>query len=60
MGKIIQFLREARTELIKVVWPSRRETAKMTLLVIIFSLTVALFLGAVDLGLTKLLELVFQ
>ena len=59
MGKIIQFLREARTELIKVVWPSRQETAKMTLLVIIFSLAVALFLGVIDLGLTKLLELVF-
>ena len=51
-----QFIRETRSELAKVVWPSRQEILKITIAVIIMSLAVALFLGAVDFGLTKLLE----
>lgn len=60
MAKIWQFLREVKTELTKVVWPTRQDTVKMTLLVMVFSLAVAVYLGAVDYGLTKLLELVLQ
>jgi preprotein translocase subunit SecE len=58
MANPIQFIKEARSELTKVVWPSRRETIRITIAVIVLSLTVAIFLGAVDFGLTKLFELV--
>ena len=51
-----QFIKEARAELTKVVWPSRKETIRITIAVVAISLGVALFLGAIDLGLTKLLE----
>ena len=57
MNRIFQFLREVRVELGKVVWPSRREAFKLTGIVIIFSLIVALFLGAVDFGLSKIIEI---
>lgn len=56
MTKIFQYLKEVKNELVKVVWPSRRETIKITVIVIVFSLLVSLFLGAVDYGLTKGLE----
>ena len=56
MSNPIQFLKEARAELTKVVWPSRKETIRITIAVIALSLSVAVFLGAVDFGLTKLFE----
>jgi preprotein translocase subunit SecE len=55
-----QYIRESRDELRKVVWPTRRETVNHTLLVIGISLAVAAFLGAIDFGLTKLLEVFLQ
>ncbi|HEX5429766.1 MAG TPA: preprotein translocase subunit SecE [Patescibacteria group bacterium] len=52
----IQFVKEAKNELMKVVWPSRRETINITIGVIIISLIIAAILGAADWGLTKLIE----
>ncbi len=60
MAKPLQFLKEARAELTKVVWPSRKETIRITVAVIILSLAVAVFLGAVDYGLTKLFEFILN
>ena len=48
MNTITQFLREARTELSKVNWPSRQQTINYTLTVIGISLALALFLGGLD------------
>lgn len=45
---MINFFRQVRTELSKVVWPSRNDTIRYTLTVIVFSLVVALVLGAFD------------
>jgi len=55
MGKIIQFFIEVKSELQKVVWPTRKETIKYTGLVLGLSLVIAVILGAVDLGLVQLL-----
>ena len=38
------FMRDARTEVRKVVWPTRKETAQVTLIVVALVITVALFL----------------
>jgi len=46
----------AKEELSKVVWPSRQTTINHTLMVIGVSIAVALFLGVVDLGLSKVVE----
>ena len=56
MNKIFNFLREVKLELKKVTWPSKKEIIKHTLLVIGISLAVALFLGAMDLLFTWLLN----
>lgn len=57
MSKIIEYIKESRAELKKVVWPTKQQTKNHTLMVIGVSLAVAAFLGAVDFGLNKLLEL---
>lgn len=59
-NKLVSYIKESKDELKKVVWPSRRETTKYTLLVIGISLGVAAFLGAVDLGLNYVLGLVIK
>ena len=56
MTNPIVFLKEVRSELAKVVWPTRTETIKYTLTVIVFSIVVALILGAFDYGLLKIFE----
>lgn len=59
-GKILDFFREARVELSKVVWPTPGQTLKLTLVVLLVTIGVGFFLGVIDLGLTKLLELVLN
>ncbi len=56
MSTIIGFFRGVRSEMAKVVWPSRRDTIRYTATVIIFSLVIAGILGAADYGLLKLFE----
>ncbi len=57
-GNWIQFLREVKIELSKVTWPSRKQTIGSTVVVIVFVFLIALFLGAVDIGLSSLVRLI--
>ena len=57
MNKIIQYIKDSKVELKKVVWPTKKETRNHTLMVIGISLAVAAFLGFIDYGLNLLLEL---
>ncbi|MEK7082428.1 MAG: preprotein translocase subunit SecE [Patescibacteria group bacterium] len=47
-NRTITFLKESRTELKKVRWPTREQTIQYTLAIIIVSGILALFLGALD------------
>src|ERR671933_1996560 len=47
-GNPIEFVRDVRSELRKVAWPSQRETVNLTVVVIALSVAVGLFLGGVD------------
>ena len=60
MKAISKYLQEVRLELSKVVWPKREEVIKLTLTVITISAIVGLYVGALDLGFTKLLELIIS
>lgn len=51
-----QFLREVRTELKKVTWPSRKDTLSGTLVVLVAIFIIAIFLGIVDSGLSNLIK----
>jgi preprotein translocase subunit SecE len=44
-----EFLRDAQVEVHKVVWPTREETVKATLLVVLMVVVVAIFLWLLDL-----------
>ena len=60
MNKLLQFLKEVKVELSKVVWPSRKDAIKLTLIVIFFSVFVALFLGGIDYGLSRLIDYIIR
>lgn len=52
MEKALNFLKELREELDKVVWPTRDQTVRYTVLVIAVALVVGLVLGGLDYILT--------
>jgi preprotein translocase subunit SecE len=56
-AKLSSFLQESKQELNRVNWPSREETVRLTLVVILLSLLVAAYLGALDFAFAYLLEL---
>ena len=43
-------------ELKRVTWPTRKETIRLTLVVLVISLIIGLYIGIIDVGLTKVLE----
>lgn len=47
-SRFVNYIKETRQELRKVNWPTRREAMQSTVLVIVISLGVALFLGIFD------------
>lgn len=58
--KIKQFFREVKIEVGKVVYPNRDELIGSTWVVIITVLIVSIFLGIIDLSLTRLVELALR
>ncbi len=54
----IQLGLEARTEIRKVVWPTRQETTQTTLIVVVVVLIVAVILWGLDTTLTWLIKLI--
>ena len=45
---VLNFLREVKTEGMRVNWPTREKTIKDTIIVIGFAVAIALFLSAFD------------
>jgi len=58
-GSRFRFISETISELRKVVWPTRREAAYLTALVLIVAIAVGLILGAIDYGFTNLIDKLF-
>jgi len=59
-NKPITFLKEVREELDKVVWPTREQTIRYTILVIAVAVVTGLFLGGLDFILTKLTTIILE
>ena len=53
-----EFARGARVELRKVVWPTRKETMQMTLVVFALVVLIALFIWVLDWALHKILTVI--
>jgi preprotein translocase subunit SecE len=56
----LQFLKEVRTELMKVTWPSRTEIIRLTGVVIGVSIAVGIYLGSLDFIFTQLVQLLLK
>ncbi|MDD2823500.1 MAG: preprotein translocase subunit SecE [Candidatus Daviesbacteria bacterium] len=60
VNKPLDFIKEVKVELTKVVWPTPNQTIRLTVIVILVTLTVGFFVGGVDLLLTKILEVLLN
>jgi len=60
VGQVIQYLKDVRLELTKVVWPKKQEVIKLTLIVFIISAIIAAYTGVLDYLFTKLLEIIIK
>lgn len=53
--KLVDYIKDTRGELKHVSWPTRGQAIAFTIIVILISLAVAIFLGAFDFLFAKLL-----
>jgi preprotein translocase subunit SecE len=54
------FLTEVRNELKRVTWPSQKEVYATTVVVILFSAFIGLYLFALDFGINNLVQWIFR
>jgi preprotein translocase subunit SecE len=59
MQKLIQFIKEAWRELKNVTWPGRKEIVASTVIVVLVTLLLMIYLGVIDFVLAKLVKLIF-
>ncbi len=59
-NRIKNFFKEVKIELRKVVFPTRQEVIGSTKVLIVMVLIIAIFLGAIDLLLTKLVGMIVR
>lgn len=60
VNKAIDFFKEVRVELEKVVWPTRTQTIRLTIMVIAITVVVGFFIGGIDYILLRLSELLIR
>ena len=60
MAKVIQFVKESRAELKRVVWPTKDDVISSIKVVIISTIVVALILGLLDLGFSELFRIIMK
>ena len=58
--KAIEFLSEVKSEVKKVTWPTKKEAMGGTAVVLVVVFIMALFLGLVDMFLSKIIGVIFS
>jgi preprotein translocase subunit SecE len=56
VGRVREFVQEVLAEFRKVTWPTRQELVNSTVVVIVVTVVIAFFLGAVDIVLARAVE----
>ncbi len=56
----VKFILETYAELRKVIWPTRQEVVRLTLVVITISVAVGLYIGGLDFAFTKLMAMILK
>ena len=59
-GKPVRFVREAVSEMRKVLWPSRTELVTYAFVVIVFVVVMIAIVAGLDIGFAKLVLLLFS
>lgn len=59
-GGPVVFLKEVISELKKVTWPTRDQVIKLTIVVVVVSFVIGLYVGGLDLLLTKVTDLLLK
>ena len=54
----VRFFVEVVSELRKVTWPTRQETTRLTMLVLVVSVAIGVFLGIIDIAFARLFSVV--
>ena len=58
-GRVSNYVSEVISELKKVVWPTRQETQRLTIMVLAIAGAVGVLLGVIDLGFTYLVNVIW-
>ena len=56
--KAVNYVKDVRTEMAKVSWPTRGELYESTIIVLVLSLILAVFVFGVDQGLSNILKII--
>jgi preprotein translocase subunit SecE len=59
-GRARDFLAKVREEVSRVTWPTQREVQATTIVVIVFSLIMGMYLFTIDAAFNKLVEFIFR
>ncbi|MGQ9681486.1 MAG: preprotein translocase subunit SecE [Anaerolineae bacterium] len=59
-NRVTRYLRETRAELRKVVWPTRREATRLSIIVVSVTVAMSIFLGGLDYVFSRLIGLVVR
>ncbi len=60
LRRVIQFFRDNKSEVKKIVWPGPRDVVKNTITVLVMCLVIGLLIWGIDLGLGKLLDYILK
>jgi preprotein translocase subunit SecE len=60
LGRVQQFFREVAAEFRRVNWPSRAEVIRSTTVVLAVVFILALYLSAVDVGLSRIVGVILK
>ncbi len=56
LAKTNKFLQEVKVELVKVTWPTRKETVATAWIVVVIVMLISFYLGACDIVLAELMR----
>jgi preprotein translocase subunit SecE len=59
-AQIVQFFREVKAELQKVTFPTRQETVGSTIVVLVLTGIIAIYLGFSDWALSRIVKMLLQ
>ena len=60
LSRVNEFAADVKSEFIKIVWPTKKQTMTSTVVVVVLVILVSFYLGAVDLILGKLIGLILR